>query len=103
MATAKSKADGVTRKRMPAKKKIMFKIEAPDASDVCVAGDFNDWDRTSHPLQCNTHGVWNTSLMLPLGRYEYRFLIDGEWQNDPNCAIFVPNPFGSYNSTIVLE
>lgn len=102
MVMTQRKSTGVAGGKMPAKKKIMFTLEAPGACDVHLAGDFNDWDPTSHPLKCNTKGVWNTRLVLAPGRYEYRFLVDGEWRNDPRCTVFVPNAFGSYNSTIVL-
>jgi 1,4-alpha-glucan branching enzyme len=103
MAMTKRKATGLTTAWLPGKKRVAFKIAAPDASDIYVAGDFNDWDRTSHPLKCNSRGMWNTSIALPPGKHEYRFLIDGEWQNDPNCSTVVPNAFGSYNCAIVLE
>lgn len=103
MAITRKKSTGSANGKTPAKRKIMLTLEAPGACDVYVAGDFNDWDRTSHPLQCNAKGVWNTRLALAPGRYEYRFLADGEWRDDPGCTVFVPNAFGSYNSAIVLE
>jgi len=38
--------------------------------------------------------------LLTPGRYEYRFLVDGQWRNDPECAECVANPFGSENCVI---
>ncbi len=36
-----------------------FAVWAPDASQVSVTGDFNDWDRASHPLQPRGQsGIW---------------------------------------------
>ena len=43
------------------------------------------------------------ALKLMPGRYEYRFLVDGDWQNDPHCTTFVPNPYGSENCVLTLE
>ena len=67
-------------------KKTEFSLSAPQAQRVSIAGDFNQWNPSSHPLQQDTKGTWSMSLDLKPGKYEYRFLLDGEWQNDPNCA-----------------
>ena len=83
-------------------RKVNFTMEAPEAQNVSLAGDFNNWDISSHPLKASK-GKWKTSIKLEPGRYEYRFLIDGEWQNDPNCTNFVPNSYGSENCIIELE
>ena len=84
------------------KKRITFKLDAPEAQCVSLAGDFNSWDPDSHPLKKSSNGSWKTSVSLSPGRYEYRFIVDGQWQNDAHCASCVPNPFGSENYTIIL-
>lgn len=49
-------------------------------------GDFNEWNVNTHPMKKNKRGVWEKAVMLPPGRYEYKFLVDGQWRNDPkNC------------------
>ena len=83
------------------KKRVTFKLHAPDAQSVSLAGDFNSWNPDSQPLK-NSNGLWKTTMSLSPGRYEYRFLVDGKWQNDPHCASCVPNPFGSENCIITL-
>ena len=35
---------------------------------------------------------------LPPGTHHYRFLVDGEWRDDPECKMQVPNAFGTRNS-----
>ncbi len=78
-------------------KKTEFNLFAPSAQSVFLAGDFNEWNISSHPLKRDRKGLWKISLNLNPGRYEYRFLVDGEWQNDPNCVDFAENPFGTLN------
>ncbi len=78
-------------------KKAQFSLLAPSAQRVVLAGDFNQWDLSSHPLKREKNGVWKASLNLNPGRYGYRFFVDGEWQNDPSCCDFVDNPFGTSN------
>jgi len=94
MAKRKSKTlEGKTK----ALKKVDFTLLAPDAQSVSLAGDFNDWDVNSHLLKKDSSGKWKVKIELSPGRYEYRFLVDGEWKNDPNCASFITNPFGEEN------
>jgi 1,4-alpha-glucan branching enzyme len=76
---------------------------APQAQRVSIAGDFNQWNPSSHPLQRDIKGTWRISLDLKPGKYEYRFLLDGEWQNDPNCDSFVENPFSTSNCLKIVE
>jgi len=55
-------------------------------------------------MACNpVHECWEVTLELSLGRYEYKFFVDGEsWWNDPN-APKVPNVWGSENSYLDVE
>ena len=76
--------------------KIQFKLNADAAQSVSVAGTFNNWDTKQLPLKKND-GAWTAELALPRGRYEYRFVVDGNWVADPNAGESVPNPYGSCN------
>jgi len=53
---------------------INFAVWAPNAQGICVTGDFNDWDKTSHPMKKRVpSGIWE--LFVPeLGENEiYKF------------------------------
>jgi 1,4-alpha-glucan branching enzyme len=73
----------------------MFSITAPSATIVQLVGDFTDWKE--HPI--NLHrgelGTWRTTIDLKPGTHRYRFLVDGQWRDDPECSVRVPNPYGS--------
>ena len=99
MATQSEKKTKVTQKMM----KTEFSLSAPQAQSVFIAGDFNQWNPSSHPLKMDAQGVWRISLILNPGQYEYRFLVDGEWQNHPNCISSVENPFGTSNSLKIVK
>ena len=79
-------------------KKVEFRLVAPEAQAVSVAGSFNDWHPQRTPLQRDGDGAWSVKLSLPPGRYEYRFLIDGQWVNDPDAPEYIFNPHGSVNA-----
>ena len=86
---------------MPAKskrtKKQSFSLRAPGATSVLLAGDFTHWQQEPIPLRQNAGGVWQTKVPLKPGTYHYRFVVDGHWQDDPECILRVPNPFGGEN------
>jgi len=84
-------------------RKTEFSLSAPQVRSVSIAGDFNQWDTFSHSLKQDRKGVWRISLSLNPGQYEYRFLVDGEWQNDPSCRSLIDNAFGTSNCLKILE
>ena len=100
---AKKRKTKVLEGEMKNLKRVDFSLLASDAQDVSLAGDFNGWDKNSHLLKKDSNGMWKINIDLMPGSYEYRFLVDGEWKNDPNCTTFAPNPFGGNNCIITLE
>ena len=84
-------------------KKIQFEFPTLEAQEVYLSGDFNNWDTGSHPIKKDKNGKWTTTLSLKPGRYEYRFFVDGNWENDPKCSYCVPNIFGGQNCVKVVE
>jgi len=82
---------------------IEFKLVAPDAKDVYLVGDFNDWNASQYRLRRYKDGVYKKKLQLKPGRYQYLFLVDGEWWTDPEHLERTPNPFDSENSIITVS
>ena len=78
-------------------------LQSPGATAVSIAGSFNDWSPDAKPMACDTDGCWGVDLTLPPGRYEYRFVVDGQWRDDPNATEYVINPFASRNTVLVIE
>ena len=87
----------------PMTKSIQFSYYAPDANNVSLAGDFNNWNTNSCSLTKSNSGEWTTSLQLKPGVYDYRFFVDGEWRDDPRSCERVPNAFGSQNDRVVVK
>jgi hypothetical protein len=101
----------------------MFKLDKPSkaaltsvtttasgAKNVFVAGTFNDWNPQSHPLTHLRDGRWALALDVPPGRYEYKFIIDGQWCCEQGvdkpfdgCPECVPNELGTMNRVLVVE
>ena len=87
----------------PDKKRVCLGYYAPDAESVFVAGTFNDWRPSALPLQRQADGRWMAEFMIEQGRHEYRFVVDGQWTDDPLSPAYVPNPFGGLNCVLVAE
>ncbi len=51
-------------------------------------------------MEAHGEGRWQTVLALEAGRYQYKFVIDGEWMPDPEAKQNVCNPFGTLNSVV---
>ena len=69
---------------------------------MILTGSFNNWDTESRHLKRGKKYTWSTYMMLEPGTYEYRFMVDGKWKNDPEAET-VPNPFNSQNCIKVVE
>ena len=84
------------------KRKITFSLSSDTAADVALAGDFNKWNPASHPMKKNKNGVWEKIVMLDIGRYEYKFLVDGQWESDPKNNQVCKNSFGTVNNVLMV-
>lgn len=91
----------MTRKNT-AKKLQTFSITAPGAMTVMLMGDFTSWQEKPISLTHQAGGVWTTEVELPPGTYHYRFLVDGQWRDDPECTLRVTNAYGTENSVRVV-
>ena len=85
------------------KKRVTFSVHAPHARDVAVAGTFNDWDPSSRPLSREAGGSWTVTFYLAPGSYEYRFVVDGIWTDDPCCTTRCWNQYGGENCILEVK
>jgi 1,4-alpha-glucan branching enzyme len=79
-----------------------FMFYGPGARKVALCGEFNGWSREATPMQLGSKGVWEAAVALSPGRYEYKYVVDGEWLPDPNAET-TPNVYGSINSVIRVQ
>ncbi|MDD2927738.1 MAG: isoamylase early set domain-containing protein [Candidatus Omnitrophica bacterium] len=89
--------------RLTGSKLTEFKLYAPQAKKVSLAGTFNKWDIKKLPAKNDSKGNWMVKVNLKPGRYEYKFVVDGAWMNDPRCTSCVANSFGSHNCVVEVK
>jgi hypothetical protein len=87
----------------PRPNRVLLEIVKPGAQSVCVAGSFNEWKPETAPLSPAGNGRWVGDLVVKPGRYEYLFVVDGQWVPDPNAKEAVANPFGGHNSVLFVS
>ncbi|MDD2598880.1 MAG: glycogen-binding domain-containing protein [Kiritimatiellae bacterium] len=78
---------------------VTFTYRADKGCEVFLAGTFNNWNGTAERMKDESGtGVYTAVLALAPGAYEYKFVIDGTWCADPECADWVQNSHGTLNS-----
>jgi len=82
---------------------VVFRSRHPDAAEVQLAGDFNDWMPHTTPMLRSGGGDYEARLRLQKGRYRYRLVVDGRWLHDPNNPNLERNEYGELNSVVVVE
>jgi 1,4-alpha-glucan branching enzyme len=75
-----------------------FEFIHAGAREVCLAGSFSDW--APMPMLSLESGRWVKQLTLPPGRHEYRFVVDGQWVDDPSAKETVPDLDGGMNAVL---
>jgi 1,4-alpha-glucan branching enzyme len=86
--------------------KVTFTLPADvQAESVALCGDFNDWSAENIKLARDRDGSWRVEVALEPGHsYRYRYLVDGErWENAWHADRYVPNPYGSDDSVVLVE
>lgn len=83
---------------------IVFVTLYPRANIVQIAGDFNNWQPEKTPMErVGNSGIWQAKIKLPQGKYCYRLVVDGQWQQDPYNGLTELNPFGEFNSVLEVK
>lgn len=93
---------GAHMKKYNNKQGIFFRTWAPNAISVSVVGDFNNWDRTSHPMhKIDNRGVWGIFISDKISNFAiYKFSIETHHKgivlkSDPYAYHFETRPSNS--------
>lgn len=79
---------------------VRFRLRGyENAKEVIVSGSFNKWNEHLFKMYKIENG-WELKVEMKPGEYEYRFIVDGQWMEDPSNPDKVRNEFSEYNSHI---
>ena len=84
---------------------IRFALMRPEARSVALAGSFNQWSSSSHPLaRERSRGAWTIIVSLPPGEHLFMYVVDGtEWLSPPLAEYYVDDGFGAKNGVVVVR
>jgi chromosome partitioning protein len=88
-------------------REVVVRFRDTAANDVRIAGDFNGWvpDKGVRSL-IESEGqtrVWTKIIRLIPGTYQYRYVVDGEWREDPDNPEVASGAVGGRNSVLVVR
>jgi 1,4-alpha-glucan branching enzyme len=80
------------------------KIAASGVKNVCIVGDFNNWNIYASPMKKLKNGDYTIKLDLAIGKeYQFRYFIDeSKWENDWNADKYVKSLYGDSDNSVVL-
>jgi len=90
----------ILKERLPKLTEVTLSVFAPEAKEVYLAGDFNNWKLDNASRMEPDSGTWKKRIRLSGGKYHYLFVIDGRWTLDTNNPVGETNPYGSMDSLL---
>jgi hypothetical protein len=93
----------ILKEKLPQISQVVFSVKAPEAKEVYVVGDFNNWKLDESSRMQRTEDSWRKIMKLGAGRYHYRFVVDGNWIEDNDNPAKEMNPYGSMDSLIEVN
>jgi len=82
---------------------LQFRLEAPDARSVAVAGDFTNWEPRYYLSDADGDGVWTGRVPLSPGVHEYMYVVNGSrWVTDPGAERYSDDGFGNRNAVVTI-
>jgi len=79
---------------------VLFKLKGYTGNKkVILTGNFNNWDEEAIPMKRVADG-WEMHMTLKPGVYEYKFIVDGEWMEDPANPEKRLNQYHTLNSVL---
>ena len=90
---------------------VTFEYTGPSAKAVYLVGEFNSWldnengkikEKPEWLMKKDDNGNWKLTIQLAPGTYQYKFVVDGEWKQDPTNQETRDDGFGGKNSVKIV-
>ena len=100
--TAMIFADVTVKKLDNGTAEVTFFYGNPRATEVLLAGDFNNWQNGAEAMTKTDKGFTITKIFKVTDELRYKFISDGNWTTDLKAPDFVDDGFGGKNSHVVI-
>ena len=101
--TFQKRMNEILKEELPKLNEVVLSFNAPDAKEVYIAGEFNNWKLDENSRMEQNNGCWTKHLNLNNGKYRYRFVIDGNWSEDPANPLTQLNNYGTLDSLLEVN
>jgi chromosome partitioning protein len=98
--TMEKRMKEILKETLPKLNTVTLTVQAPEAKEVYLAGEFNNWKLDENSRMEQNNGCWTKNLNLNTGKYRYRFVIDGNWTEDPSNPAKQLNAYGTMDSLL---
>lgn len=85
------------------RRQVLLRFRGYAGREVQIAGDFNNWEPDHNVVTRRAGDTVEKILTLQPGVYQYRLIVDGQWQDDISNPERTPNLVGGYNSLLRVE
>jgi len=86
--------------------KVTFRVqkEGDGAKEMCVVGEFNQWNKNATPMKSHKDGTFTATVDLdPNKKYQFRYLADGvSWLNDAEADTYIHCPYGNCENSVII-
>ncbi|MEE1196490.1 MAG: type I pullulanase [Lachnospiraceae bacterium] len=82
-------------------RQVTFTYESTSASKVMLAGSMNEWSTTATKME-EENNVFTYTTELTPGIYEYKYVVDGKWINDPENPLLMVSSDSNTNNIIIV-
>jgi len=101
--TLEKRMNEILKETLPKLNEVTLTVKAPEAKEVYLAGEFNNWKLDENSRMEQNNGSWSKKINLDSGKYRYRFVIDGNWSEDPSNPLKQVNPYGTMDSLLEIK
>lgn len=84
--------------------KVTFSVEAKEATEASVIGDFNNWNQEDGALSKLKNGTFKGVFNIEKdASYEFKYVIDGAFVNEVQADSFLWNEYaGNENGVLTV-
>jgi len=81
---------------------FVYTPDEPACKSVTVVGTFNNWHPKHGTMRKQKDGSFRKRINLEPGEHRYKFLVDGNWIEDPEADGLIQNEYGTQDSLVTV-
>ena len=85
--------------------RFVYRLKIQPQNDIFLTGGFNGWTPNDPKFQLRkgTDGLWSVTVKIDQGRWEYKFVVDGQQFYDSFAKEIEPDETGRKKSLVTVK